>query len=85
MPITIECKMCSRPVTVPDRRTKFCPDCRKARKKIFDANAVQKYRDEARERRKAIERQNLELIEENQKLREEITKLKGVIRHDDRR
>lgn len=85
MPIQIKCKMCSRPVIVPDRRTKFCPNCRKARKKIFDGNAVQKYREAARERRKAIERQNLELIEENQKLRDEIARLKGVIRHDDRR
>ena len=82
MPIQIKCSMCSRPVTVPDRRTKFCPDCRKARKKIFDGNAVQKYREAARERRKAIERQNLELIEENQKLRDENARLKAVIRNE---
>lgn len=81
MTIQIKCSMCSRPVTVPDRRTKFCPDCRKARKKMFDANAVQKYRDEARERRKMIERQNLELIEENQKLRDEIARLKAIVRN----
>ena len=81
MSIQIECEMCSRPVTGPDRHTKFCPDCRKARKKIFDGNAVQKYREAARERRKMIERQNLELIEENQKLREEIARLKAAVRN----
>lgn len=85
MGVDIVCAMCGRKVTVPNRHFKFCPACRKARKKMFDANAVQKYRDEARERRKMIERQNLELIEENQKLRDEIARLKGVIRHDDRR
>lgn len=82
MPIEINCNMCGRPVTVPDRRTKFCPDCRKARKRMFDGNALQKYREAARERRKAIERQNLELIEENRMLREENARLKAVIRNE---
>ena len=81
MQIQIECAMCRREVIVPDRRTKFCPDCRKARKKMFDANAVQKYREVARERRKAIEQQNLELFEENQMLREQIAILKAMVRN----
>lgn len=82
MPIQIKCSMCGRPVTVPDRRTKFCQACRKARKRMFDGNALQKYREAARERRKAIERHNLELIEENRMLREENAKLKAVIRNE---
>lgn len=82
MPIEIECKMCGRKVLVPDRRRKFCDPCRTARKKMFDRNAVKKFREAARERRKDIERQNLELIEENQKLREENARLKAVIRNE---
>lgn len=80
MPIRSECKMCGRSITVPDRRTKFCPDCRKARKKIFDGNAVQKYREAAREQRKAVYIENQALKEENRLLREEIARLKGGVR-----
>lgn len=82
MPIEINCTMCGRPVTVPDRRTKFCPACRKARKRMFDGNALQKYREKARERRKELERKYLEVIEENRMLREENARLKAVIRNE---
>lgn len=82
MGVDIVCAMCGRKVTVPNRHFKFCPACRKARKKIFDYNAVQTYRQKARDRRKAIERQNLELIEENRMLREENARLKAVIRNE---
>ena len=80
MLIEIECKMCGRKVLVPDRRRKFCDPCRKARKTMFDRDAVKKFREAAKERRKAMERQNLELIEENRLLREQIAILKGGVR-----
>ena len=80
MPIEIECKMCGRKVLVPDRRRKLCDTCRTARKKMFDRDAVKKFRDAARERRKAMERQNLDLIEENRLLREQIAILKGGVK-----
>ena len=82
MGVDIVCAMCGRKVTVPNRHFKFCPACRKARKKIFDGNAVQKYREAARERRKELERKYLEVIEENRMLREENARLKAVIRNE---
>lgn len=65
------CEMCARPFEVKDGRRKYCDDCRKARKKMFDYNAVRKARDAARQRRKDIETQNAELIRENEELREQ--------------
>ena len=69
--ISRQCEMCGRQITVPDNRYKFCEPCKKARKKIFDYNAVKTYRQKARDRRKKQERQNLELIEENELLRQQ--------------
>lgn len=80
--ISRQCEMCGMQITVPDNRYKFCESCKKARKKIFDYNAVQTYRQKARDRRKAQEKQNLELIEENRMLREENARLKAVIRNE---
>lgn len=69
------CEMCARPFEAKDGRRKYCDDCRKARKKIFDYNAVRKARDAARQRRKCIEQENADLIRENFKLREKIQEL----------
>lgn len=77
--ITKTCEMCGRSITVPDNRYKFCDPCKKARKKMFDYNAVQTYRQKARDRRKAQEKQNLELIEENRILREQLRALQSRI------
>ena len=71
------CEMCARPFECKDGRRKYCDDCRKARKKMFDYNAVRKARDAARQRRKDIEQQNADLIRENYELREQIEDLKN--------
>lgn len=77
--ITKTCGMCGRQITVPDNRYKFCDPCKKARKKMFDYNAVQTYRQNARDRRKAQEKQNLELIEENRILRQQLRAMQSRI------
>lgn len=71
------CEMCARPFECKDGRRKYCDDCRKARKKMFDYNAVRKARDAARQRRKDIEQQNADLIRENYALREQVEELKN--------
>lgn len=75
--MTKTCEMCARPFEAKDGRRKYCDDCRKARKKMFDYNAVRKARDAARQRRKDIETQNAELIRENEELREQIRELEN--------
>lgn len=70
-----ECQMCGRQFDAPDCRRRFCDDCRKARKKMFDADAVKAYRIKAAKHRKEIETQNLELIEQNEQLRQQIKDL----------
>ena len=72
-----ECQMCGRQFDAADGRRRFCDDCRKARKKMFDYNAVRKARDAARQHRKEIEKQNAELIRENEALREQVRDLEN--------
>jgi glutaredoxin len=69
--------MCARSFEAKDGRRKYCDDCRKARKKMFDYNAVRKARDAARQRRKDIEQQNADLIRENYDLREKVHELEN--------
>ena len=72
-----KCEMCARPFECKDGRRKYCDDCRKARKKMFDYNAVRKSRDAARQRRKDIEQNNADLIRENYELREKIQEIEN--------
>lgn len=69
------CAMCGRRITVPNNRWKYCEPCGIARKKMFDLNAVHKFRESEKQRRAAQEKQNLDLIEENRLLREQIRAL----------
>lgn len=72
-----ECKMCGDIIEVSDNRRKYCDGCRRTRKHFFDAAAVKKFRDAARDRRK-FEMERCKLIEiENEALREEVRQLKA--------
>jgi hypothetical protein len=55
----------------------YCEPCKKLRKKIFDHNAMEKFREKAREKRKAERVELLNLIEENTILREELAELRA--------
>lgn len=64
------CQMCGAEMQAKDNRRKYCDGCRATRKHFFDAAAIQRFRQEARERRKAEHDRLIQLEQENAKLRE---------------
>ena len=67
------CEMCGNPIEAQDNRRKYCDGCRKARKSLFDAAALDKYRKAARDKRKQDAERRKQLEAENQRLRELLT------------
>lgn len=72
-----KCEMCGCDITANDNRRKYCDRCRETRKHFFDAAAVKKFRDAARDRRKAEMERCKQIEIENEALREEIRQLKA--------
>lgn len=66
------CEMCGNQIEAQDNRRKYCDSCRKLRKHFFDANAVKKSRDAARERRKQDKETIMKQAEEIALLRAEL-------------
>lgn len=77
---TVNCQMCGGVFEAHDRRRRFCDSCRKARKKIFDANAFKDFK--ARKKEKLL--RDAEMLEglkvENELLREIIAKQNAKLR-----
>lgn len=67
------CEMCGNPIEANDNRRKYCDGCRKARKSIFDAAALEKHRQAARDKRKQDAERLKQLEAENNRLRELLT------------
>lgn len=74
------CEMCGAAIVCADRRRKYCDDCRKARKRLFDTAAMQALRSRARRQRLAEQEELDGLRTENEILREEIIQLKAALR-----
>lgn len=72
-----KCEMCGNAIEVKDNRRKYCDGCRKARKQIFDENAMKKHREKARMRRERERERIQELLRENEALRAEIIRLRS--------
>lgn len=72
-----QCEMCGCEIIVNDNRRKYCDRCRETRKHFFDAAAVKKFRDAARDRRKAEMERCKQIEIENEALREEVRLLKA--------
>lgn len=75
--MTRTCQMCGCEIAANDNRRKYCDGCKKTRKHFFDAAAVKKFRDAARDRRKAETERCKKIEIENEALREEIRQLKA--------
>lgn len=67
------CEMCGNPIEAQDNRRKYCDGCRKARKSLFDAAALKRYRKAARDKRKQDAERLKQLEAENNRLRELLT------------
>lgn len=67
------CEMCGNLIDTLDNRRKYCDGCRKARKSLFDADALKRYRKAARDKRKQDAERLKQLEEENERLRELLT------------
>lgn len=72
-----QCQMCGAEMQVKDNRRKYCDGCRATRKHFFDAAAVKKFRDAARDRRKAEMERCKQIEIENEALRKEVRQLKA--------
>lgn len=83
------CKRCGKVMRIENWfsaiSTKYCPDCRKAVKRMQTANCMAEKREKARERRN-LEREKMRLVEdENEILRREIAELRARIGIEERR
>lgn len=78
--VDTNCKMCGGVFKTNDRRRKYCDECRKARKRIFNANRVNAFRERKREKLK----KDAEMLEglkvENELLREIIARQNAKLR-----
>ena len=62
-----------------DGRKRYCEQCAKMRKKMFDLNAQHKIREQAREQRKKKDEMLARLQTENEILRERLAKAQSEI------
>lgn len=74
------CKMCGAEIQAKDNRRKYCDICRETRKHFFDAAALERHRQKARENRKAEKKRLLDTLEENERLRSEVIRLRNELR-----
>ena len=74
------CKMCGAEIQAKDNRRKYCDTCRETRKHFFDAAALERHRQKARENRKAEKKLLRDTLEENDRLRSEIIRLRNELR-----
>ena len=74
------CEMCGNLMTTKDGRRKYCDSCRKVRKGFQDAYAAKEYRLRAKEKRKEAAARLRQLENENQRLRDEIIRLRTLAR-----
>ena len=75
-----KCAMCGNEIEAKDNRRKYCDICRETRKHFFDALALDRYRQKARENRKAEKKLLRDTLEENDRLRSEIIRLRNELR-----
>lgn len=75
-----KCAMCGNIIEAKDNRRKYCDICRETRKHFFDAAALERHRQKARENRKAEKKLLRDTLEENDRLRSEIIRLRNELR-----
>ena len=71
--------MCGAEIMCMDNRRKYCDNCRKVRKKMFDVNAIHAFRLAAKTKRLKEQEELAGLRTENEILREEVIRLEGII------
>lgn len=74
------CEMCGNQIEAKDNRRKYCDSCRKVRKHFFDANAVAKFREDARKRRKQERETILKQAAEIEALKRQVLQQREDIR-----
>ena len=75
------CEMCGNTITCRDNRRKYCDGCREVRKHFFDKAAIEKLRKNARIKRLKEQEELAGLRTENEILREQIARLKAMVRY----